>query len=284
MGGLRRAMPWTFLTMLIATCAISGLWPLSGFWSKDAILVAAAASGHNLIFWLLVAVSVMTSAYMFRLLFLAFFGEAHAAHGSTHAPAHESSPMMIAPLVVLAAASIVVGWSGSPWMHFGFQRFLAGARATEEPFHLSIAAISTLAALTGLCIAWVLYIKRQSLLAPALRQQWRWAYDASRNAYRMDAFYDRWVIQPVLRLAHDSARFDQRVIDGAVNGVGLVGWLVAQIKGWFDRCIVDGLANAIAAAVRFVGEELRRVQTGYVQHYLLALVLAISALVVWQWR
>ncbi len=282
MGGLRRAMPWTFATCLIATLAISGVPPLAGFWSKDAILAAAFASGHHVIFWALVAVSAMTSGYMFRLLFLTFFGSPRPPPHAPHAVPHESPAVMVIPLIVLALASIVVGLPGSPWMHFAFQQWLAGGGAVAETFHFSVAAISTLAAALGFLVAWLLYIKQQPVFSPSLRARWRWAYTAAAQAYRFDALYERYLLAPMRQTAQDLAGFDQRIIDGAVNGVGRLGWALGQMKGWFDHTVVDGCMNGIAVVVSASGRGLRRVQTGYVQHYLLVLVLAISALVVWQ--
>ena len=191
---------------------------------------------------------------------------------------------MTVPLAVLAIGSILVGLPGSPWMHFGFQHLLAGGEAAPEVFHLSIAAISTVAALLGLAVAWRLYLVRQPLLSPALRARFRWAYTAAASAYHFDRTYDRLLIQPVLRLAGGWSRFDTRVIDGAVHGIGLAGWLLGSVKGWFDQYVVDGLVNAVADVVRAAGRGLRQVQTGCVQQYLLALVVAITTLVVWQLR
>ena len=191
---------------------------------------------------------------------------------------------MTVPLAVLAIGSVLVGLPGSPWMHFGFQHFLGGEHAAPEVFRLSIAAISTIAALVGLAVAWRLYLTRQPLLSPALRARLQWAYTAASQAYRFDQLYDRFLIQPTLRTAQRWSRFDLGVIDGAVNGVGLAGWLLAQVKGWFDTYVVDGVMNGIASMTRAAGSALRRVQTGYVQHYLLALVVAITTLVVWQLR
>ena len=126
MGGLRSYIPWTFLTMAIATLAIAGIPPLAGFWSKDEILWKAYSSEHgSWVFWLVgVVTAFITSFYMFRLLFMTFFGDYHGAHvdehghgshghdGHGHGEPHESPMVMLAPLMILAFLSVFGGFVG----------------------------------------------------------------------------------------------------------------------------------------------------------------------------
>src|ERR1700730_17185323 len=137
MGGLRSFIPWTFLTMSIATVAIAGIPPFAGFWSKDEILWKAYSSDHgSWVFWLIgVITAFITSFYMFRLLFMTFFGDyrgaqvdqhghAHATHGHDehgHGEPHESPMVMLVPLMILALLSVVGGLVG---IRNGFEHFL----------------------------------------------------------------------------------------------------------------------------------------------------------------
>src|SRR4029077_19165547 len=182
MGGLRSYIPWTFMTMGIATLAIAGIPPLAGFWSKDEILWKAFSSEHgSWIFWLVgVITAFITSFYMFRLLFMTFFGDyrgtqvdahghstsahGHDAHG--HGEPHESPMVMLVPLMILALLSVVGGLVG---IRNGFERFLdpvfssgaaaegAGEGASKLTEYV-LMGISVGVAFLGLILAYVLYI------------------------------------------------------------------------------------------------------------------------------
>ena len=139
MGGLAPRLPWTHGVMLVATLAIAGLPPLSGFFSKDEILAAAFATGHIVVWIVGLIGAALTAFYMFRLYLLCFRGESRLTHEAEH-HLHESPPIMIAPLVVLAVLSIVGGWVGLPFQEGGhaFARWLApvfaaGAAGAGEP-------------------------------------------------------------------------------------------------------------------------------------------------------
>ncbi|HLJ90113.1 MAG TPA: NADH-quinone oxidoreductase subunit L [Candidatus Angelobacter sp.] len=273
MGGLRKLTPWTFGVMGIATLAISGIFPLSGFFSKDEILWQAFSSKHgHPILWLIGLITAgMTSFYMFRLFFMTFFGDlrlgnstgehAHAAavsshhsstgshshdhaddHGHGHGGVHESPWVMLAPLVVLAVLSVVGGWVGIPKaMHGGdnFKEFLspaikiaqeipgttvAGAESSESGGQeLLFAAISIVVALTGIFLAWLLYLKRPELPG-RITARVRGLYTLVLNKYYVDESYGALFVKPLLAISTYVLwkGVDQGVIDGTVNGAGSI--------------------------------------------------------------
>ena len=266
MGGLLRTMPLTGWTCLIAALAISGVPPLAGFWSKDEILTAAWRGGHPVITTVGVVTAGLTAFYMFRLIGLTFFGRYRGHH-----PPHESPIAMTAPLAFLAAASVVAGLPGSPWMHHALPSFLAG-HAHHPPAAPGVMLVSVAAALVGIGAAWAVYVGGWRPIPEHVRQTWQGVYRLLVHKYWLDEIYDRWVVRPVLRVAAWGRRFDERIVDGAVNGAGAVGVAVSRLKRWVDQTLVDGAVHATAEAVRWSGGVLRRLQTGFVQQYLLIVV------------
>ena len=272
LGGLRRAMPWTAAVFLIAACSMSGLFPLSGFWSKDAILLHAQHE-RPWVMGLLLLGAGMTAAYVFRLYLRCFEGPS-AAHGGHP---QESPWIMVAPMALLAIGAAGAGLAGSPWL--GQPLFhLLGATQTPEGIEAPMLAISTLAAGLGLWLAWTVGVKHDPLLPDVLRPLGQRLYALAANAYYVDAWYARWIIAPFLSATRGLFQFDQRVIDAAVNGAGRAGIFLSRWKERFDRLVVDRAVNGIAQAVRGVGGILRWVQTGIVQQYLLVVVIAVVVL------
>ncbi|MBV8054070.1 MAG: NADH-quinone oxidoreductase subunit L, partial [Deltaproteobacteria bacterium] len=187
MGGLRHQMPITWMTMLIAGLAISGIPPFAGFFSKDLVLESTYSSGQVWL-WALAVVTVgLTALYMFRLLFMTFYGASRVEPAKAH-HVHESPPVMAVPLVVLAIFSIIGGWVGLPqgilWGN-AFERFLAPIAPSMTPGSgaaaagLSPAAASAIAltvALIGIAIAWICYLQNPGLparVAESLRGLYR---------------------------------------------------------------------------------------------------------------
>jgi NADH-quinone oxidoreductase subunit L len=273
LGGLRRAMPWTAGVFFIAALAMGGCVPLSGFWSKDAILLAARHA-DPLLLWLLLGGAVMTTSYIFRLYLRCFEGPAHHA-GGHHA--HESPWIMVGPLVVLAIGAAAAGLAGSPILHNRFFQLVGDAHA-HEGIDVPILLGSSAALLIGIGLAWVVGVKHRNLLPEPLRPLGRQLYAWASNKYYIDEAYDRAIIQPFLRLTDRLYRFDQQVVDGAVNGAGAAGWRVSQWKAWIDQHLVDRAVNGVAQAVRGLGGALRWAQTGVVQQYLLVLVVSVVLL------
>ncbi|MBI4358759.1 MAG: NADH-quinone oxidoreductase subunit L [Candidatus Omnitrophica bacterium] len=267
MGGLRKSMPVTFWTFVIATVAISGIPPFAGFWSKDEILVSAFGS-HRIIFWLLVFTALMTSFYMFRLLFLTFFGKTRGHHH-----AHESPLVMTLPLVVLAIGSAVMGLPGSPWLDHWFQNFLAHH---PEEIHVNpfVVTISIATSVAGFIIAFFFYITHTNL-PRRLAQKWQLTYAASQNKLWIDELYQLTFIRWFKQIAKLAFQFDAAVIDRGVNEVGFKTILVSRIKNWIDQYIVDGLVNLTGWIARSTSAFLRLVQTGYIHNYLFFLLLGV---------
>jgi NADH-quinone oxidoreductase subunit L len=255
MGGLRKKIPVTFWTMLIATLAIAGIPGFAGYFSKDAILEAAKDGPHaNFILWLLgVTGALITSFYMFRLIFLTFFGEQRYDEHKVHV--HESPKNMTIPLMILAFLSIFGGWFALPKMIGGFnyfERFLApvfGApEAPPEPsspgdalFH-SLVSWPVFVGLLGLLIAWYLYLKRPDL-PKKLAQSMRPLYTLLFNKYYVDEIYGFLIVRPLLWISTN------------------VLWHVV------DEGVIDGVVNGSAHVARLSGRQVRKLQSGNLRSY-----------------
>ncbi|MCX8118833.1 MAG: NADH-quinone oxidoreductase subunit L [Desulfobacterota bacterium] len=265
MGGLRRKIPVTFWTFFVATLAISGIPGLSGFFSKDEILWMAFSSprGHFLI-WLVAAVAAgMTAFYMFRALFLTFFGASRVDPHIEH-HVHESPKIMTVPLVLLALLSIVGGYVGVPHVLGGanhLHEFLApvvGGGGTAEAgaaggtgghsaaLELFLMALSVAIALGGIGVAYVLYLKHPHL-PKVLAERWRGVYRVVSNKYYVDELY-------------------QILFVDSIKGLGRGLW-----KG-FDEFVIDGTVNGLAYLIGWISSVMRRAQTGLVQHYAFSMV------------
>ena len=284
LGGLFRAMPWTAGTFLVAALAMSGVPLLSGFWSKDTILLAAGEHS-SWIFWTLIAGSLMTAGYIFRL-YLRCFHLPAPRQGRTHEARqagghiHESPPIMTVPLALLAVGAAAVGLLGSPFTHHWLLALL-GAHHLHEGVALSMVVISAVLAGGGAWLAWQIGVQHRWRWPAGLRPLGARLYRLASNKYFVDEFYGATLIRPFLRVTERLSQFDRRVIDSAVDGAGRTGWSISRIKDWADRRIVDRLVNALAAGVRAVGASGRRLQTGIVHHYLLAVAAAAVMLALW---
>jgi NADH-quinone oxidoreductase subunit L len=283
-GGLRKHMPITFWTFLVGTLALAGIFPFAGFWSKDEILLKAFE--HNPAIYLLgLAGAFLTAFYMFRLVFVSFFGEArdHKVH------AHESPPVMTVPLIILAFFSLVIGWVGITFIGNPFGRFLGGALGAVEVaeeggvglgMELGLMGVSLLVALAGIGAAYLLYGRRQ--VASEAEEPLRAlgpVWTALEHKLYFDELYNFLIVQPVLRLAEILRRFDLGIIDGIVNGVGLLTRdVIAAASRWIDTYIVDGAVNLVGLVIKKVGDGIRYIQTGQVQSYALAIFLGVLLL------
>ena len=274
LGGLSRQMPWTTATFLVAALSMSGVFPLSGFWSKDAILLAARTESPWL-FWCLLSGAVMTAAYIFRLYVRCFRGAppTHAAH------ARESPAIMTVPLAVLAVGAAAVGLLGSPFTQHWFFHLLDASHVHEE-LDLMLLGLSTLVAGIGIWLAWQVGASHRRLVPSSLQPLSARLSRYASNAYFVDELYDRLIIQPVLRTTQRLSRFDLRVIDGLVDRTGMAGWSLSLLKDRFDRQVVDRLVNGLAECVRAVSALGRRLQTGFVHTYLFVIVAAVVVLAV----
>ncbi len=246
MGQLSQKMPVTTWTFVIGALALAGIPPLSGFWSKDEILLGAYAGGYTGLYILGSLVAFMTAFYMFRLIFTAFFGANTDGHH-----AHESSPVMTMPLIILALLSIVSGLVGSPFMNNIFGHFITAPGVMHHEANAAIMVISSLIALAGIFLAWLIY-QKQIIRAESLRQRFAGIYNLLYHKFYIDELY-AWLI----------AVF----VDGG-----------ARILEWFDLKIINGLVNGLASLTGWSGQTLRYTEDGQVQTYALYLVAGVVIL------
>jgi len=231
MGGLRKKMPITHITFLIAALAIAGIYPFAGFFSKDEILASALGNGHTLIFAVTLTVAALTAVYMFRIYFVAFTGEPRTHH-ALHA--HEAPKIMLIPLIVLAILSAIAGFvpMGS-FVHIG--------TAPHGGINHAIAIAASAAAVLGIAAAWFFYAGQTARAASAAKA-FGIIYLAAKQKFYIDEIYI-FITKSIL------FRF------------------VASPIAWFDRHIVDGGVNLSGFLTRMTGQRLRYTQTGQVQTY-----------------
>ncbi len=264
MGGLRTKIPITFWTMFIATFAIAGIPGFAGFFSKDEILEAARSGPNaNIWLWLLGLIGAgLTSFYMFRLIFLTFFGKPRYDEHKVHV--HESPRSMTVPLIFLAILSTVGGWVAAPHLIGGteyFDKFLhpvfamyapaatAGAEGATEvveaPGIMLLHALTgwpVLIALAGLLVAWWFYIKSPQT-PKKLAESLRAPYTLILHKYYVDELYNAAIIRPLLWISTN------------------ILWHVV------DEGVIDGTVNGVARLARESGSELREIQSGNARSY-----------------
>ena len=231
MGGLRKHLPWTSITFLIASLALAGVPPFAGFWSKDLILGEALNSGHTLLFLLGLLTAFMTAFYTFRLYFMTFEGKLR----SKSAHPHESPPNMTMPLVILAALALVGGFFDVPGFLAGGHGadHTAAAAHHEGPIsHTMLLVISSLVSLAGVGLAYATYMAKAGPNPQTLYEQFRNLHRTLLNKWYVDEAYDWLIVRPVMKTAKYSLRvLDIGLIDGAVNGVAkLIGSLGAAMS------------------------------------------------------
>ena len=289
MGALKNKIPITFWTMLIGTLAIAGTPGLAGFFSKDEILWKAFSSnqGHVLLWFLGACVAGMTAFYMFRLIFMTFYGDSRVDPHTAH-HIHESPSSMTIPLIVLAIGSIVVGYIGFPaWLGGGnaFEHFLEPVfeplpipKAPElEYSHMAeagMAVVSIAVALLGFGLAYFKYCRRSWEQQREVRQYGA-LYPVFLNKWYVDELYDALFVNRAKGAGVSLWKFDSKVVDGVVNGSAWGTVESALGSSWWDRWIVDGLVRFVGGFIKTVSWPIRLIQTGYVQNYALVMVLGI---------
>ncbi|MEA2515578.1 MAG: NADH-quinone oxidoreductase subunit [Thermomicrobiales bacterium] len=293
MGGLRRFLPITYWTFLIAAAANSGVFPLAGFWSKDELIVGAwtsptLPSWGKVIAIVLLASAVLTALYMFRLVFIVFHGKPR--FDAAHFRPKEPPAIMTVPLILLAIPSAVVGFLGFPPDDGPLHHFLSPVFASHdasEPAHgtetaslytlqdeehpaeseegaahahvisnttkVTFGILSTVGALLGIFIAYLAYIKG-TINPAALSARYSGLYLFLKEKWRWDELYDRVFVRP----SKAAAMFFWRVVDVE---------------------IIDGTVNGIAVGIGAISQRLRHVQTGLVANYALAIALGMVVMV-----
>ncbi len=248
MGRLGRRMPTTTIVFAIGALALAGVPPLSGFFSKEAVLAGVWEAGLRGPFVMLVLAVPLTAFYLFRAVFLTFFGSRQAG-GKPHDPA----PVMAGPLWVLAVASAAAGVLATDRLGLSFARFVAedpGAALPEGPAWLT--ALSVGLATMGIAGAWLVY-QREALPAAALARAFGPLARAAAQGHGLDAAY--------------AAVYRRALLGGA------------RAAGWMDRYLVDGVVNAVSAGTLRSGARLRRIQTGRAQDYLYGVAAGLLLLV-----
>ncbi len=316
MGNMRLYMPVTFITMFVGSLAIAGVPPFSGFFSKDEILYRTYLN-NKLLWGLAVVTAGMTAFYMFRLIFMTFFGEYRGPswghqegedHAEAHAAAddghdadaqghawhgpHESPGLMTGPLWMLAVGASVAGLVGIP-AAFGFRNliepflepsFTAGAAheaAEHAESHLlewGLMGFSVLIAIAGIALAYHFYVRRPER-SEQLAKHWAGAHRWLTNKYYVDELYGATAIKGTIGSARGLWTVDRHVVDGAVNGVGWLTRACAWVSHVFDKYLVDGMFNLLAWVCTEGSYVFRRVQTGLIQNYALATLFGVFAFV-----
>ncbi|MBI4389170.1 MAG: NADH-quinone oxidoreductase subunit L, partial [Nitrospinae bacterium] len=276
MGGLKKYQPVTYLTFLISTLAIAGIFPLSGFFSKDEILFHSLVDGNMILWGMGVSGAFITAFYMFRLVFLTFHGESRV---DPHVHPHESPKVMTLPLVVLAGLAAAGGLLGIPlikgahllhhWLEpvFSFDmkaaldasaqmmikeghHVPAWSHLLEKEEHglameIGLMLLSLVIALSGITAAYFFYIKYPTL--PDRIMQGQWGYELVRNKYQVDEFYDATIVNP------------------AIEGSFFL-WKTCDAQG------VDGAVNGVAKTIAWFSDQARAFQSGFVRNYALFMV------------
>ncbi|GAA4874109.1 NADH-quinone oxidoreductase subunit L [Paenibacillus vulneris] len=244
MGGLGSKMKITAWTFGIGALALSGIPPLSGFWSKDAIL-AEAYTHNQLLFWVGLIAAFFTAFYMSRLFFLVFMGKPrHQEH------VHESPATMTLPLIVLAVLAVVAGFvftPFSPWLG----TWLTG-HAEEESANAVVMILSTVVGLLGIGLGYLVYVKK-TISSDAVSSRAPWLYRLLNRKYYIDEIYEQVIVRPL-------------------KGLGLVLHL-------FDEYVVDGIVKLASYSVVGIGRIGSRLQNGQVQTYGLATLLGLLILI-----
>jgi NADH-quinone oxidoreductase subunit L len=274
MGGLHKKMKITSITFLIASLSISGIFPFSGFWSKDEIFAVAFEQEHYVALVVGITAAFMTAFYMFRLYFMTFTGKPRVQHAYDHA--HESPYNMTVPLMIFAVLSICAGWWGIPWLHTNYASFVF----FDYPHHVKpsiiLMVISLMIALSGIGLAYLMYYKK--VISPVtMAQRFKPIYTLIFNKYYFDEFYMATIVNPTYRLMEILFKFDMVVIDGMVNGVGKLTLLWSWAKERFDTIVVDGAVNGVGYLSLAMGRAIRKTQTGQLQTY--ALVIFLGAVI-----
>ena len=279
MGGLRRVMPWTYVTFLIACLSLAGIFPLAGFWSKDEILLSVWTEGgavEQAAFWMALVGVFMTAFYIFRVLFMTFHGsyrggaeaersEAGSAQpppqqdsGATANQGHlaESPWVMVLPMVILAVAAVVAGYVANPVSELSTipERWLVEFLAGHTPdFSIPIAVGSTIVALTGIGLAVLMY-QTGTISAEAVGRRFKPLRELLLRKYYMDELYEGVVV------TRSFYRGGARFFD------------------WVDRAVVDKAVDGIGWWSRNVGRSIARLQTGQVQGYGVVISVGILAI------
>ncbi len=296
MGGLRKLIPHTFVTMFVATLAIAGVPGLAGFFSKDAILAETWGAGYKVLWVLAVLTAGITAFYMFRLIRMTFYGTFRGtAEQLKHV--HESPASMVVPLYFLAAGAAIVGWFGIPSFILGrensFERFLepvitplaAGWQVeAHEMTHATewgLMGSSVLVAFLGIFLAVSFYSGAYPFRMPErIATSLGGFYRLVRDKYRVDELYEAVFVNGLIKKGGRLLwEIDARVVDLIPNGSSGLTIGLSRLSSWFDRTFVDGAVNGVANTLETAWRGMHRVQTGRTQNYALTMAAGVFGFV-----
>jgi NADH-quinone oxidoreductase subunit L len=307
MGGLKSKMPYTYLIFIVASLSISGIPFFSGFLSKDAILAgswAYASTAHEgwlasmHMAWILpffgFGAAVITAFYMFRLIFMTFFGE--SKRPDIFEKMHESPKAMTVPLMILAALSLFFfytipsinpfsthGWfshvieNPGTVVNFGSTFNLEHFEHANHEAHMPAMILSLIVATLGIGFATLVYLLKK-VSAESLASKLGVLYKGSFNKWYMDEFYINGIIRPFLKGCDAVALFDMEYYDHyLINGAGRNTKKVSSGVGVADDLIVDGAVNFSGYIFQWLGWSLKFIQTGRIQNYLIFALIGVVA-------
>ncbi len=254
MGGLKQKMPVTYWTFLIGTLALAGLPPFAGFFSKDAILLSALGEAP-IAYVIGMITAFLTAVYSFRMFFLVFSGKPRNQELYEHA--HESPSMMTWPLIILAALTTIAGLLNLPFL-VNMEYFLEPAvgHPHEPPLAMELAALTSsfVVAVFGFVVAYSLYRTRENWVQ-RVTQRLTFMEPVLQNAYYVDEFYTRVIVNPLLKLS---------------------GWFAAVV----DPKYIDGAVNGVGHYTLVAGERIRYLQNGKIPTYALSILVGVVVIVV----
>ena len=281
MGGLRRVMPWTYVSMVIGSLSLAGLFPLSGFWSKDEILLHAWR-GHGyvdgVVFWLLVIGVFITAAYSFRMIYMTFHGDfkggvdkeladqgEHAPAGTPHGVHLAESPViMLLPMVILGVASVASGYLANPLgfsggfigidSHWFTEFVIPSVPHAAEKFSLPFAVISVAIAAVGIGVATAIYL-RPKVSLDKVGRPFKPVHTVLSEKYYMDYLFEGQIVSQGV----------YKIVGGTLD--------------WFDRRIVDNVAEFAGWFSRNIGRAISVAQTGQVQGYAVGIALGVTLII-----
>lgn len=279
MGGLFKKMKVTAITFIIGTLALAGFPLTAGFFSKDYILGFAYAQNKYIFFIIGIITAFFTAFYMFRVIFVVFFG--NPKKDDIHA--HESPKVMTIPLIILAVLSVVTGYFGAWFIpeRFSIDKFISffGFEG-QEPLHIIPMVIAVLVGLLGILIAFILYFGKP--ITNKKISKWIYPlYKLLHNKYYIDEIYGFIIIKPLMKLAEFINTFDRVVVDGFVNFIGKLTVIFSRAVDIFDIKAVDGVVNKVADVTYLSGKKLRLLQTGNTSSYLAIMFGAVAIFVIY---
>ena len=260
MGGLKKYMPVTFYTFLIAGLAISGIPGFAGFFSKDEILASSYFSGHKILWFVGILTALLTAFYIFRLIFMTFYGKERMDEETKH-HLHESPMSMTIPLIILAFFAAIGGYVSLPKFiseHSIWEEYLSKIVYVKSEIHfihtieLNLTLLSSALAFLGVLIAWYLYVKKPNLPV-IITNKVPFIYKLLLNKYYVDEIYE--------------FVFVNSFVFGSEG-----------IYEWFDKPVIDGTVNGSGKFTLFLGKLLSKLQTGQIRDYIYSILFGVVLL------